>query len=137
MKKKLLAVCLMMVCVLMLAGCGSSAPVKELNMYNWGEYMADGTNGSMDAISAFEDWYAETYGEKVHVNYTTFSTNEDLYNKLAMGAVSYDLIIPSDYMVARMREEGMLLPLNFDNIPNYQYISEDFHGLYYDPEDSY
>jgi spermidine/putrescine transport system substrate-binding protein len=60
-----------------------------------------------------------------------------MYNKISSGAVSYDVIIPSDYMVARMREEGMLLELDFDNIPNYQYIDESFRGLYYDPDNQY
>ena len=53
------------------------------------------------------------------------------------GAVSYDVIIPSDYMIARMKDEGMLLPLDFSNIPNYEYIDESFRGLYYDPDDTY
>ena len=60
-----------------------------------------------------------------------------MYAKLKSGAVSYDVVIPSDYMIARMEAEDMLLPLNYDNIPNYQYISEDFRGLYYDPDDTY
>ena len=57
-----------------------------------------------------------------------------MYSKISSGAVSYDVIIPSDYMIARMAGEGMLLPLDFDNIPNYQYIDEAFKGLYYDPD---
>ena len=135
--KKLTALALAMTLLLFLTACGESKMVRELNVYNWGEYISDGTDGSLDTIAAFETWYEETYGEPVRVNYTTFFSNEDLYSKLSMGAVSYDLIFPSDYMVARMREEDMLLPLNFDNIPNYSAISEDFHGLYYDPEDRY
>ena len=71
------------------------------------------------------------------VNYTTYPSNEDMYNKLSSGAVSYDVIIPSDYMIARMANEGLLQPLNFENIPNYEHINESFHGLYYDPEDQY
>lgn len=109
----------------------------ELNVYNWGEYISDGSEGSLDTIKAFEDWYEETYGQKVKVNYTTFASNEDMYAKLSGGAVSFDVVIPSDYMIARMRDEGMLLPLNFDNIPNYKYIDESYRGLYYDPDDLY
>ena len=60
-----------------------------------------------------------------------------MYNKISSGAVSYDVIIPSDYMIARMADEGLLQPLNFDNIPNYQYIDDNFKGLYYDPDDQY
>ena len=109
----------------------------ELNVYNWGEYISDGSDGSLDTVKAFEAWYEETYGEKVHVNYTTYASNEDMYAKLKSGAVSYDVIIPSDYMIARLANEDMLLPLNFDNIPSYQYIEDQFRGLYYDPDDTY
>ena len=109
----------------------------ELNVYNWGEYISDGSDGSLDTVKAFEAWYEETYDEKVHVNYTTYASNEDMYAKLKSGAVSYDVIIPSDYMIARLANEDMLLPLNFDNIPNYQYIEDQFRGLYYDPDDTY
>ena len=108
-----------------------------LNVYNWGEYISDGSEDTLDTVSAFEDWYFETYGKKVHVNYDTYASNEDMYAKLKSGAVSYDLVIPSDYMIARMSEENMLLPLNFRNIPNYEFIGDDFRGLYYDPEDRY
>ena len=108
-----------------------------LNVYNWGEYISDGSDDSLDTIAAFEDWYKATYGVPVKVNYDTYASNEDMYAKLKSGAVSYDVIIPSDYMIARMESEDMLLPLNYDNIPNYQYISEDFRGLYYDPDDTY
>ena len=108
-----------------------------LNVYNWGEYISDGSEDSLDTIKEFEDWYYSTYGVKVQVNYTTYASNEDMYSKLASGAVSYDIIVPSDYMIARMISEDMLLPLNFDNIPNYQYISENYRGLNYDPENMY
>ncbi len=108
-----------------------------LNVYNWGEYISDGSEGSFDTIHEFEGWFEETYGQKIKVNYDTFASNEDMYNKLSSGAVSYDVVIPSDYMIARMIEEDMLLPLNFENIPNYQYIDETFRGLYYDAENLY
>ena len=106
-------------------------------MYNWGEYISDGSDGSLDTIKAFETWYKEEYGQKIKVNYSTSASNEDMYAKLKSGAVSYDVIFPSDYMVARLKDEGMLLPLDYDNIPNYQYITEDYRGLYYDPNDEY
>ena len=121
---------------LSLAGCGSKSS-QTLNVYNWGEYISDGSEGSFDTIREFESWYEETYGEKITVNYTTFASNEDMYNKISSGAVSYDVIIPSDYMIARMADEGLLQPLNFENIPNYQYIDDNFKGLYYDPDDQY
>lgn len=121
---------------LLLTGCGGAGK-KVLNVYNWGEYISDGSDDSLDTIRAFESWYSETYGEEITVKYSTYPSNEDMYNKLSSGAVSYDVIIPSDYMIARMAEENLLQPLNFDNIPNYQYIDESFHGLYYDPQDMY
>lgn len=138
--KKTIAIVLALTMVLamgsMLAGCGSSKTVT-LNVYNWGEYISDGSEDSLDTIKAFETWYAENYNTKIKVNYTTYASNEDMYAKLSSGAVSYDVIIPSDYMIARMAAENMLLPLNFDNIPNYKYIEDSFRGLYYDPENTY
>ena len=137
--KKMLSLCLaavMLLSLFALSGCGSSKALT-LNVYNWGEYISDGSEGSMDTIKEFEKWYQETYGEKLKVNYTTYASNEDMYAKLSSGAVSYDVVIPSDYMIARMKDENMLLPLDFANIPNYQYIDESFRGLYYDPEDLY
>ena len=110
---------------------------RVLNVYNWGEYISDGSEGSLDVNAEFEKWYAETYGETVKVVYTTYASNEDLYAKLKSGAAGYDVILPSDYMIARMIEEGMLEKLNFDNIPNYAGISENFRGLYYDANNEY
>ncbi len=117
----------------------SSARSRELvlNVYNWGEYISDGSEDSFDTVREFEQWYHETYGQRVKVNYDTYASNEDMYNRIAGGAVSYDVIIPSDYMVQRMANEGLLLPLDFENIPNYEYISDDFRGLYYDSENIY
>ena len=113
------------------------ANVRTLNVYNWGEYISDGSEGTLNTVEAFENWYEETYGEKVKVNYTTYASNEDMYAKLSSESVSYDVVVPSDYMIARMIKEDMLLPLDFDNIPNYKYISDDYRGLYYDPDSIY
>jgi len=121
--------------VLLFVGCGNSA--KVLNVYNWGEYISDGSEDSYDTIAEFEKWYEATYNENITVNYDTFQSNEDMYAKLSAGAVSYDVVIPSDYMIARMSSENMLLPLNFDNIPNYANIDPNFKGLYYDPDNLY
>ena len=110
---------------------------KTLNVYNWGEYISDGSEDSLDVIEAFEEWYYEEYGEKVRVNYTTYASNEDLYNKLSSGAADYDVIIPSDYLIAKLADEGMLEKLDFSLIPNYEYILDDFKGLNYDPGEEY
>ena len=137
--KKILSLALVLVMALgmaLLAGCGKSE-TQTLNVYNWGEYISDGSEDSLDTIKAFENWYEQTYKKKVKVNYSTFASNEDMYAKLSSGAVSYDVIFPSDYMIARLAAENMLLKLNFDNIPNYKNINESFRGLYYDPDDVY
>jgi len=120
--------------VLIVTGSGRTL---TLNVYNWGEYISDGSEGSLDTIAEFEKWYEETYGVPVKVNYDTFASNEDMFAKLSGGAVAYDVVIPSDYTIARMLENDMLLPLNYSNIPNFQYIGEDFRNLYYDPENQY
>lgn len=137
MKKRIISLFLVnvIICALGITGCSNNT--LTLNVYNWGEYISDGSEGTFDTVREFEKWYEETYGVKVNVNYTTFASNEDMYSKISSGAVSYDVIIPSDYMIARMAKEDLLLPLNFDNIPNYQYIDDSFKNLYYDAEGQY
>ncbi len=103
-----------------------------LNVYNWGQNIADGSDDTMDIIAEFEKRYPN-----IKVNYSTYDANETLYTKLANGGISVDVIIPSDYMIARMISENMLLELDFDNIPNYQYIDETFKNTAYDPENKY
>ena len=103
-----------------------------LNVYNWGQYIADGSDGSMEVIAEFEKRYPH-----IKVNYSTYDSNEIMYSKLSNGGITVDVIIPSDYMIARMIQEDMLLPLNFDNIPNYQHIDENFRNTAYDPENKY
>ena len=134
--KKIGIVLAALLLLLSLTACGGKDTLT-LNVYNWGEYISDGSEDSFDTIREFEAWYEETYGQKVKVNYTTFASNEDMYSKISSGAVSYDVIFPSDYMIARMAGEGLLLPLDFDNIPNYQYIDDTFRGLYYDAQNQY
>ena len=111
---------------------GGSEEQVTLNVYNWGQYMADGSDDSMDIIAEFESRYPN-----IKVNYQTYDSNETMYSKLVNGGITVDVIIPSDYMIARMRQEGMLLELDFDNIPNYRYIDETFRNTSYDPENKY
>jgi len=99
-----------------------------INVYNWGEYIDDEI---LDVNAAF------TYVTGIEVNYKTFENNESMYALISSGAADYDVIIPSDYMVGKMIDEGMLRKLNFDNIPNYQYIGENYRNLNYDPENAY
>ena len=103
-----------------------------LNVYNWGQYIADGSDDSMEVIAEFEKRYPH-----IKVNYSTYDSNEIMYSKLSNGGITVDVIIPSDYMIARLIEEDMLLEINYDNIPNYQYIDESFKNTAYDPENKY
>ena len=91
-----------------------------LNVYNWGEYIDD---EEVDVITQFERLTG------CEVNYTTFESNENMYSKLSGGGVSYDIVIPSDYMVERLLSEEMLLPLDYANIPNYsKYFDSEKYG---------
>ncbi|MBO7179125.1 MAG: spermidine/putrescine ABC transporter substrate-binding protein [Clostridia bacterium] len=103
----------------------------SINVYNWGEYISDGSEGSLDVNKEF----TKRYGIKV--NYTTFESNENMYNKLQSGGANYDIVIPSDYMIAKLIEEEMLVELDFSNIPNYQYILPKYKNLFFDPENKY
>ena len=120
----------------------NGSKVTELYVYNWGEYISDGSEGSLDSNEAFEEWYFETYGERVKVTYSTYSSNEDMYAKLSAGAVSYDVIVPSDYMIERLIDEDMLAPLDYSNSPNIVNIVPEFYGKdakfdYYDEGNVY
>ena len=104
----------------------------QLNVYNWGEYISDGKDGTLDVNAYFEEITGIT------VNYTTYDTNEDMYTKLKSGGASYDIIIPSDYMIARLIEEDMVVPIDFNNVPNYRTnILDEYKGLYFDPDERY
>ncbi len=117
--------------LLVLSPAASAQEGVTLNVYNWGEYIANGTDGSLDVNAEF------TRRTGIQVNYTTFDSNESLYSKLAGGGADYDVIIPSDYMVSRLINEGRLAPLDFGNIPNYAYIDRQFQNPSYDPENLY
>ncbi len=103
-----------------------------LNVYNWGQNMADGSDDTLDIIAAFEDEYPN-----IDVNLSFYASNEELYSKLSTGGITVDVIIPSDYMIARMASEGMLEELDFHNIPNYSYVDDSFKNTDYDPENKY
>ena len=80
----------------------NSSGAITLNVYNWGEYISDGSFDSLDVNKAFEEYYFKKYGKRVVVNYTTYATNEDMYSKLKNSAVVYDIVVPSDYMIEKM-----------------------------------
>ncbi len=102
-----------------------------INVYNWGEYISDGSEDSMDVIKEFE----EISG--IDVNYTLFDTNEDMYAKLTNSTNVYDIIVPSDYMVARLIEEDRLEKINYDNIPNIKFVDDRYRFVDFDPSAEY
>lgn len=102
-----------------------------LNVFNWGEYISDGTDGSMDINKVF----TELTGIKI--NYLFYDSNETMYAKLKSGGVSYDIIIPSDYMIQRLISEDMLEKLDFSQLDNYKNISDEYKNLYFDPNNEY
>lgn len=103
-----------------------------LNVFNWGEYMSLGQDGAMHVNKEFEALTG------IKVNYQTFDNNEGMYTKLKSGGAIYDVVIPSDYMIAKMIKEDMLQPLDWSLIPNATlYVSEKYMDLEYDPGNVY
>ena len=136
-KKRLLSLSLAaLLCIPSFAGCFTTKAAAAdtgvtINVYNWGQYISDGTDGYLDVNAAF------TEATGIQVNYMTFDTNESLYTKLKTGGSSYDIIVPSDYMAGRLIDEGLVQKLDFSNIPNYQYINEAYKNTAYDPNNEY
>lgn len=102
-----------------------------LNVANWGEYMSIDEPDMLDVNDAFEAITG------ISVNYKTYASNETLYSKLRSGGASYDIVIPSDYMLSKMIEEGLLQKLDYNNIPNLANINPTFLNPEYDPENEY
>lgn len=124
-----LALALVLACPLALfslTGCGDRTEL--LKVYNWGEYMADGSDDSMDVIAEFTNWYEEHTGKKIKVEYTLFDNNETMYTQISNKHADYDVICPSDYTVQKMLTNDLLLPLNdgnFDRIWGEVFEDED------------
>ena len=113
-----------------------------LNVYNWGEYISDGSEDSFDVNKEFEKYFNENLsskygGIKIKVEYSTYPTNEDMYSKITNSAVSYDVIIPSDYMIEKMKNEGLLLSFDTSSLSNYSNIPDNFKNAYYDIDNSF
>lgn len=127
---------LLLIAVLLVLALSFSVSAAEetvtINVYNWGQYISDGTDDCIDVIDEFEAAYPN-----IKVNYMTFDSNESMYTKLKAGGSTFDIIIPSDYMVQKLIEEDMLEQLDFSNIPNYQYIDDSFKNLAFDPDNLY
>lgn len=100
---------------------------NELYVYNWGEYIDE---------TVIEEFEAET---GIKVTYDHFETNEEMYPVIEAGAVNYDVVCPSDYMIQKMAENGLLQEINFDNIPNIEHIDPAYMEMSksFDPENQY
>lgn len=115
-----------------LPGCSGGAETKgEINVFNWGEYISNGEDGSMNVIKEFEK---ET---GIKVNYTNYETNEEMYNLIKNTNSSYDVIIPSDYMIDKLIKEDMLAEIDYDNIPNYKNVMDKYKTTDYDKDNKY
>ena len=87
-----------------------------LKVYNWSDYIAEGV------LDDFKSWYKEQTGESIDVIYMTFDVNEAMLSKIEKGHEDYDVVCPSDYIIERMLDKGLLLPLDFKSLgstPNY------------------
>lgn len=116
-----------LVFALVVAGCGGGKAKSggELSFYNWTEYMPQ----------EILDQFTQETG--IQIIYDMYSSNEDLYAKMQAGGTSYDLIVPSDYMVQIMVAEDMLAPLDKANIPNFKYVGEAYQNQPFDPGNVY
>ena len=105
----------------------------SVNVYNWGEYIAvdEGDPDGYDVNKEFEKLTG------IKVNYTNFASNEELYAKLKSGGSQYDVIIPSDYMLSRLIRENMLEKIDFNNVPNFDLIYDEYKNPDYDPTNEY
>ncbi len=102
-----------------------------LNVFNWGVYISDGSEGTFDVNRAFEELTG------IKVNYLNYESNEAMYSKIKSEAVSYDIIIPSDYMIERLKNEGLLQKLDFSKITNYDLVDAKYKDLFFDPANEY
>lgn len=142
--KKVALILILSIIISMFSGCGYEYAELELrgeynyslagttlNVYNWGEYISDGGEDTIDVIKEFEKLTGIT------VNYSTFDSNETMYSQLMSGGVSYDVIIPSDYMIERLINENMLQKLDFSRVTNYDLIDSQYKGIYFDEFNEY
>ena len=102
-----------------------------ITVYNWGEYISDGSDDMLDVNREFERITG------IKVNYLTFESNETMYSQLKCGGVNYDIIIPSDYMIERLIDEGELRKIDISKISNYDLIDEKYKNVFFDKENTY
>lgn len=123
MKKIALTILIISLIFTGLTGCGSSSG-EVLYIFNWGDFI------DMDLVRQFEREFG------IRVIYEEYDTNESMYARLKAGG-RYDLIIPSDYMIAKLIRENMLEEIDFTNIPNFKYIKDSFRNMNFDPENRF
>lgn len=125
-KKSLLILTLILICTVpFLSSCKKNNVTNAINVYNWGEYI------DPETIKMFEE---ET---GIKVSYETYASNEDLYVKLVQNTDSYDVVVPSDYMIERLIKEGLVEKIDFNNIPNFAGIEESIKNPSFDPTNEY
>lgn len=142
--KRIIAIIILVCLLSSLAGCGYE--YKELDLkaeytkdlagttltvYNWGEYISDGADDTIDVNREFEKLTG------IKVNYLTFESNETMYSQVKNGGVNYDIVIPSDYMIERMLKEDMLAEIDTSALSNYHLIDSQYKNIYFDPENKY
>lgn len=148
--KKIIALVLTLICVFAFTSCKSEEEIV-LNVFNWGEYLADGdgewtyvdgdgneiTVPYMDINSEFENYFFDKHGKKLKVNYTTYASVEEMYAKLTTSDASFDIIIPSDYLIPQLIDNNLIQPIDIKNIPNYENLGEKYvvDGLSYREKD--
>ncbi len=132
MKKRNLLILAGVIPAMLLTGCGGGGSEKtadagQVIVYNWGEYLDPETL----------DMFTEETG--IEVVYEEFETNEIMYPKIETGAVAYDVVCPSDYMIQKMIQNDLLAEINFDNVPNIKNIGEEYmkSSREFDPENKY
>ena len=118
-----LAACVLVVTLIVTGR--SARSDRVVNVCSWGEYIDE------SLITQFEE---ET---GIRVNYQTAESNEALYSLIKMGGADFDVIVPSDYMIARLIDEDMLAELDYSHIPNFDLIADTYKNLSYDPENKY
>ncbi len=142
--KRFLSILLSLLLLFSLSGCGyeykdlklEGKYTREfdgttLTVYNWGEYISDGSDDMLDVNKEFEKLTG------IKVNYLTFESNETMYSQVKNGGVNYDIVIPSDYMIERMIKEDMLAEIDTSALQNYHYIDDQYKNVYFDPENKY
>ena len=139
-EKKIFALSAIFAICFAMTGCGNANQSTEdetdeivLNVYNCADYISETDGENIGVLEQFEEYCLNVLGKKVSVTYSTYETNEDMFNQLKAGGVQYDLVCPSEYMIEKMIKEGMVEKLTAP-ISNYEqygspYIKDTFNGL--------